>query len=74
MYKFRSLLSWLKGRGGEVVTIELPTKALKRKFMQKGVTPWSSTPYTIDLFNEGLIPIPEYVNRLKKVAKRQIAK
>jgi len=38
------------------------------------VTPWSSTPYTIDLFKEGLIPIPEYVNRLKKVAKRQTAK
>jgi len=36
VYKFRSLLSWLKGRGGEVVTIELPTKALRRKFMQKG--------------------------------------
>jgi len=28
----------------------------------------------MDLFNERLIPIPEYMNRLKKVAKRQITK
>jgi len=27
--------------------------------------------YTIDLFREVLIPIAEYVNRLKKIVKRQ---
>jgi len=47
-------------------------KALRRKFMQKGADVVEF--YTIDLFREELIPIPEYVNRLKKVAKRQTAK
>jgi len=47
-------------------------KALRKKFMHKG--PDAVEFYTIDLFREELIPIPEYVNRLKKVAKRQTAK
>jgi len=47
-------------------------KALRRRFMQKGADAVEF--YTIDLFKEELIPIPEYVNRLKKVAKRQTAK
>lgn len=44
-------------------------KALRKKFMHKGLDVVEF--YTIDLFREELIPIAEYVNRLKKIVKRQ---
>ena len=47
-------------------------KAPRRKFAQKGADAVEF--YTIDLFKEGLIPIAEYVNKLKKAAKRRTAK
>jgi len=46
-------------------------RELRRKFMHKG--PDAVEFYTVDLFKEELIPIAEYVSRLKKVAKKKVA-